>query len=183
MIVRLRDKMSAMEMEKVYAVPHDAKRWADHVVRVDYTIQLGRTVAVRNTVADLSCGNGSIANGITADLVILGDYAGSYQFQGDLVETLPLLGPSDLYVCTETLEHVDDPELVLSLIKQTGAATLLLSTPVDCFDDDNPEHYWAWDQAGVEELLTKAGWTVQEYSALDLRKMQSPYIFGCWLCH
>jgi hypothetical protein len=34
--------------------------------------------------------------------------------------------------------------------------------------DDNPEHLWAWDEQGVEEMLVEAGWeTIDAYIELD----------------
>jgi 2-polyprenyl-3-methyl-5-hydroxy-6-metoxy-1,4-benzoquinol methylase len=87
-----------------------------------------------------------------------------------------------LYICCETLEHLDDPETVLKAIR-SKTQNLVLSTPVDAWRDiTNPEHYWAWDRAAVEEMLRSAGFTVAVYNALDLRPAGGEYCFGIWWC-
>lgn len=179
---RLRDAYTPAELRRVYETPHDHRRWADHITRVDVTVAFAKTLlGTVSTVADLSCGNGSIANGLGAETTYLGDYAPGYPIHGPIEETLGQIPRVDAFVLSETLEHLDEPEPVLRHIRMKSAA-LVLSTPVDCWNDPNPEHYWAWDREGVEELLTASGWRVQAYTALDLRPMTGAYCFGIWVC-
>ena len=64
---------------------------------------------------------------------------------------------ADLFICSETVEHLDDPDTVLKHIRKRCRA-LVLSTPLAEFTPVNPEHYWGWDHDGVREMLTAAEW-------------------------
>jgi hypothetical protein len=71
----------------------------------------------------------------------------------------------DVFVLSETLEHVERPAELLAAIRKK-ARHLLLSTPLAEFDDRNPEHYWGWDKAGIRELLDVAGWRADHFETL-----------------
>jgi hypothetical protein len=131
--------------------------------------------------ADLSCGNGAILDGIGAARSYKGDYAPGHAITGPLEQTLDELPNVDLYVCSETLEHLDEPDAVLVRIR-SKASLLLLSTPVGAWGDSNPEHYWAWSRADVEEMLTAAGFKTVVYNELDFRPAGMAYAFGIWGC-
>lgn len=111
----------------------------------------------------------------------LGDFAPGYEIQGKIEDTIGTIDPVDLYVLTETLEHLDDPGAVLREIRDK-TRFLLVSTPVDCWEDTNREHYWAWSREGVEELMTDAGFTVLTYNIIDSRTYGEPYCYGIWSC-
>jgi hypothetical protein len=86
----------------------------------------------------------------------LGDYAPGYTYHGPIERTIDAIPPVDLFLCCETLEHLDEPEAVLKAIRYK-TNKLLISTPICTFIDDNPEHYWAWDQEAVVGMLRYAG--------------------------
>ena len=86
----------------------------------------------------------------------------------------------DLWILSETLEHLDDPELVLRLIRERAKA-LVLSTPVGADGDTNPEHLWSWSADDVAEMLEAAGWTVQLHKVLE-HPAGGIYSFGLWGC-
>lgn len=182
MIRRLRPAHSPERLAEIYATPHDHRKWVDHHLRVDLTIALARWLAragVRSA-ADLSCGNGAIIDALDAPNRYRGDFAPGYPIVGPLEETLHQIPTVDLYICSETLEHVDDPAAVLKLIR-SKARSLVLSTPVEAWNDPNEEHYWAWDRAGVEELLAAAGFEVAAYATADFRHINPHfYCFGMW---
>jgi hypothetical protein len=178
---RLRPAHTAEQLAEIYPKPHDHRRWRDHHVRVDTTIALAKGVDDVASVADLSCGNGAIAKAVEAETTILGDYAPGYDIHGPIEQTIQQIPDVDLYVCSESIEHLDDPDLVLKLIR-AKARHLVLTTPVDNWGDANIEHYWAWSRADVEQMLTAAGWTVQVTNILDMRGAWSPYQFGMWVC-
>lgn len=182
MIKRLRPYPSHEELAAMYAAPHDHRMYGrGHDERVEATVRLALDeIAERDYVADLSCGNGEIARRITTRATALGDYAPGYEITGPLEETLLELDFADVYVCSETLEHVDDPEHVLDMIYQR-ARTLLLSTPLECWDDANGEHMWAWDREGVEHLAAKCGWEPQAFTSVDSRTYGEPYLYGIWV--
>lgn len=189
MRVRLRPAPNAMEMALLYPRPHAHARWADHVIRVGETIRLAQALLpVGGTVADLSCGDGAIAHGLLgARNLILGDFAPGWPIQGPIERTaLDVARDSvDLWILSETLEHLDDPELVLRLVR-ARARRLVLSTPDGERPDPadarcNPEHVWGWDCEEVGRMLEATGWT-----PLRRRVLEHPaggmYSFQLWGC-
>lgn len=177
---RLRPAWSAGDLARIYATPHDHRRWADHHLRVDATISLGRWICDgAKSGADLSCGNGSILGALPLATKHFGDFAPGYDLCGPLEETIGKIPRVDLFVCSESLEHLDDPDAALAAIRPK-AKVLLLSTPVDCWDDDNPEHYWAWSREDVERMLADAGFSPFVFMAVDFRQLGLPYCFGIW---
>lgn len=164
---RLRPMPSAAELAELYATPHDHTRWADHLLRVDVTVQVGCWMIhrTRPVIADLSTGDGAIPRGIAEEAapeaqLILGDYAPGYEYTGPIERTVEELADdsANLFVCSETLEHLDNPDAVLARIR-AKAHRLLVSTPIGETDPaDNPEHVWGWDTEAVCAMLAAAGW-------------------------
>lgn len=181
MIQRLRPRWDDAALAALYAEPHDHRRYGrGHGERVAATIDLALgAILTRDTVADLSCGNGVIARALTPE-PILGDYAPGYPITGPLETTLGNLTHVDVYVLSETLEHLDDPEAVLRLIRDRST-WLVLSTPLEAWGDTNAEHYWAWDRIGVEDLLAAAGWVPVVHDTVDSREYGEPYLYGIWV--
>lgn len=191
---RIREAYSAEKLAEIYAKPHHHGFWADHRIRVAVTIQLAHSLVGHKVpaIADLSCGDASIAkalgergaeilDGEPAPRLYLGDYAPGYEFEGPLAETVWHIPHVDLYICSETLEHLDEPDMALKMFRRKADA-LILSTPVGAWEDRNPEHYWAWSREDVEEMLTAAGWGVRVYNELDCRPGGGEYAFGIWGC-
>lgn len=158
-----------------YPTGYHHTEWPDHVERVDETVRFA-VRSLRGTagarVADLSCGDGELTTRIhralgAASPVILGDLnsrgiAAAGPERPDacipLPDALAYLEPVDLYVCSETLEHLDDPDAFLSDLRPL-TKRLLLTTPVGESTDGNPEHYWGWDTDAVGAMLDAAGFT------------------------
>ena len=178
---RLRPAHTPEQLAEIYPQPHDHTHWRDHHVRVDATIALAKGIENVTSVADLSCGDAAIARAVNAATTILGDYAPGYQHHGPIEETIHSIPEVDLYVCSESIEHLDDPDTVLKLIR-SKAQHLVLTTPVDNWGDANIEHYWSWSRQDVEAMLTAAGWRFEVYNMLDMRAAWSPYCFGMWVC-
>jgi SAM-dependent methyltransferase len=180
---RLRPAYTAEQLRQVYETPHDHRKWADHHLRVDSTIVLARWLSAMKgvrTAADLSCGNGAILDAIPAEKKYYGDFAPGYDFTGPLEETLDQIPNVDLYICSETIEHLDDPDKVLAQIRQK-AKMMVLSTPIGEDDDNNPEHYWGWDMAAVGEMLAAAGW--QRGADMEVRLRPAfVYDYQIWAC-
>lgn len=179
---RLREAMTPEELAKVYAVPHDARRYGyGHYLRVEATIVLARWMAIdfrASSVADLSTGNAAIVDALPSSVkeVYLGDFAPGYEFHGPIEETVFRIPSVDLFICSETIEHLDDPEGVLEAIRQR-ARTLILSTPIGEDDLGNPEHYWGWDQEAVEKMVRQVGWTPRARTDLVL---PDTYSYQLW---
>lgn len=185
MIKKLREFYTAEELAEIYATPHDHVIYGrGHGIRVNMTIQLAKDMAYQaeaKSVADLSCGNGAIAKALDVEKTILGDYAEGYEYSGPLEVNLKNIENVDLYICSESIEHVEDPSSVLKLIR-SKSQTLILSTPIDAWYDTNDEHYWAWGKQDVEMLLKNAGWTPDVFVMLDTTVFDEPYIYGMWGC-
>lgn len=175
---RLREAMTAEQLAETYREPHDARRWPDHQVRVAESIAFIREqVGPVRTAADLSCGNGQILNGVDVEQAFLGDLAPGYGIEGPIETTVLSIEPVDLFVCSETLEHVDDPDLVLTRIR-AKAATVFVSTPTwETEAHNNPEHYWSWGLDDISQMLTQAGFTKQTMRLLPL----GFYTFQLWV--
>lgn len=179
--VRLLERFTPEQLAQFYALPHPAVGVPDHDVRIAVTVALARSVTP-STVADLSCGDAAIAKRLAATRTILGDLAPGYEITGPIESTIHNLPPVDLLICTETVEHLDDPDSVLKAARGK-TLSLVLSTPVDCFGDTNPQHYWAYDREAVEAMLTAAGFGVVTYAELDFTPLGSHhYRFGIFLC-
>lgn len=197
MIKQLRPFYTDAELARVYASPYDHTRWNDHKSRVASTIEItsrwGRGKGWQHGV-DLTCGDGAILGGLVDAGVLLGAYYGDMvqmagppyldvigRVEDTIVAHIAEAGrpaPYDLYVCSETLEHVQDPAALLANARRL-ADHMVLSTPVDEADDvDNPEHYWSWGIADVAGLLEAAGWRPQRLEVLPLPFYQ----FQVWCC-
>jgi hypothetical protein len=177
---RFRPAYSDDELARIYPKPWHNEGWGDHTVRIAQTIALAHDMCPEGywTVADLSCGDASIAQGISAGHLYLGDFAPGYPRQGMVEDTIESFTDDtlDLFILTETLEHVDDPDALLRRIR-VKSKHLLLSTPLDEVSGVNHEHYWVWGFYDIAEMLREAGWTPvlqrNVYHTMDFQ------IWGC----
>lgn len=185
MRTRLRSMPTADELARLYAVPHDHTRWPDHLYRVDVTTAMaGQLLPLGGTLADLSCGNAAIAKRLAsshvAGKVTLGDYAPGYSLTGAIEQTIDLIDPVDLFICSETIEHLDDPDAVLKKIR-AKTDRLVLSTPDGETNNWNPEHVWGWDSEAVEAMLRAAGFAPVVHTTVDTSRMGG-YVYQIWGC-
>jgi hypothetical protein len=179
---RLRPAHPPEDLASIYRVPHRHSGWIDHRMRVTFSAMLANAILLDvKTGADLSCGDGALLGAIPLQTRIFGDLASGWPITGPIEQTIDQIPDVDLLVCAETIEHLDDPDLVLKKAR-AKASRLLLSTPIEAWEDDNPEHYWAWDRAEVDGMLAAAGFSVTVFLALDLRPAQGDYCFGIWAC-
>lgn len=185
MIKQLRPFHSPEYLAEMYAQPHNHNLFGrGHYIRVELTKVLFKELCGSvnaKSGADLSCGNGEIIQSFPLNDCFLGDFAPGYRFTGPLDKTLKEIPKVDVYVCSETLEHVEDPKDILSKIRGRSKS-LVLTTPIEKWDDTLAEHYWAWDREGIESLLEETGWRVTTYVAFDSTVFGEPYIYGMWCC-
>lgn len=180
---RLRPAHTPVELEILYREPHDHTPWQDHVSRVATTCAFARTVVgpTGGDAADLSCGDGAVLKLLDVEgRRFFGDFAPGHELIGPIESTVEQIPRVDLFVCCETLEHLDDPDLVLKQIR-AKTRVLLLSTPVEAWEDTNVEHYWAWSAAGVDAMLLRAGFIPHAYMQLDYRPAGGEYAYGVWV--
>lgn len=186
---QLRPMLDRGRLRQLYAVPHQHAKWFDHRVRVDVTVAIAaQHMPTAGVIADLSCGDAEIPRRIAertkAEMIILGDYAPGYELTGPIEQTIEQVGKSsvDLWVCSETIEHLEDPDSVLAKIRQR-TDKLILSTPDGETDPNrNPEHIWGWDSEAVGNMLAEAGFRPLSYSTLDLRPAGYEYCYQIWVC-
>lgn len=177
-IHRNRPAYSEEELSRIYAIPHRHDQWEDHVHRVERTIAFARRNALYGRVADLSCGDGTIALALSSE-AILGDFAPGYPLQGPIDETIKKIPFVDVFILSETLEHLDTPVRTLQKIRNK-TRSLLLTTPVHPpgVIDENPEHYWTWNAGGVESVLNEAHFSVIDYEECF---NGIGYTYGIWM--
>jgi ABC-type transport system substrate-binding protein len=180
MIKRLRPKWSDAKLKKIYATPHDHTAWQDHILRVNKTLEIAQSIDGVKSAADLSAGDASIIIALGLSETYIGDYAPRYEYTGPIEQTIEQIPDVDLYICSETLEHLDNP---IAVLKQIRAKTkyLLLTTPHAKFNDVNEEHYWAWDKDGIAELLAEAGFETVSFELLELEN-DYYYDYQIWVC-
>ena len=178
---QLRPFYTAEQRARIYGHAYDHTRWPDHVERVARTVQVLDDFAAKTgarTVADLSCGDGAIVGQSRHPWT--GRHLDDYTRGGPVEHTIQALSPVDMFVCSETLEHVEDPDGLLVEIRGK-ARHLLLTTPDGEDDDRNPEHYWGWDAGDLRAMLERAGWT-DNTAELFTPSSVPYYTFQIWRC-
>lgn len=178
---QLRPFYTPEQLAQVYGHTYNHMIWPDHIERVNKTTELLDTFAFATnarTVADLSCGDGAVVNNSRWpwELKIMGDYTTT----GPIEEALTHIQHVDMFVLSETLEHVENPDSLLRAIRVV-ADHLLLTTPHGEITDENPEHYWGWDRAGIQEMLDQAGWTPIAGELFTPTSVDY-YTFQMWMC-
>jgi SAM-dependent methyltransferase len=77
------------------------------------------------------------------------------------VEELPVAdGAYDIVLCTQVLEHVDDPARAVRELRRVTApgGRVLASTHGVMLYHPNPQDLWRWTHTGLERLFRDAGW-------------------------
>lgn len=152
------------------------------------------------TVLDPACGDGwvvetahrilpikkaylsDVSPGVTNQLV-------NHRFAFDCQLTtrdifVALDGPDqvDAVVLTETLEHLEDPDLALRMAREK-ARWLVASSPLvpEGVEDHTNEHLWSFDEQGYGDMLAQAGW--EPMMTLLVHVKDHPYptmqVWGC----
>lgn len=136
------------------------------------------------TAADLAAGDGELLRQVqtqcpgavtfTSDLVPHPELDSS----GPIEATLDQCPDVDLFVCSETLEHLDDPDDVLRRITSKSRYQII-STPNGEPNLINTEHYWTWDTEGIRGMAEQAG--LRPLSQLLFTPTPLYYTFQIWL--
>ena len=186
MRTRLREAYTPEHVAALYEPGYDHTIWRDHRDRVQRTIEFTLTNALDiRSIADLSAGDGAIPLTVAKEAnvtdISLGDMSPAwvdYAHHGAIEDTITDLSPVDLFICSETLEHLDDPDAVLVAIRGK-AKRLILSTPCD-ETLKNPEHYWAWGAADIAAMLEDVGWQPTAYQFIEYQSLDVRY--QLWAC-
>lgn len=173
--MRLRPKYGDEELAVIYDHMYDHVKWPEHMTRVNWTVsRLNRWIALQRPeikkVVDLSCGDGAILNGVIASEKEYGDIVSAHHLtmiSRPAEESVKLI-TGDLLICSETLEHLDDPDAFLVDASQ-NFRYVAITTPLGEMNDYNWEHYWGWDLIGVNDMLQATQWypLVEETLPLD----------------
>lgn len=148
---------------------HQERLKVASLMTVDFLMTQHR---ILRSVVDLGCGDGGLLSLVrprVPDTIQLWGYdlqqtnveharAGiDVRFGDFLTEDIDW---ADIAVCTEVLEHLDDPH---GFVRRIGEHTghLVASSP----NGETPEnhdglHMWGWDMDGYAELVEQAGFTV-----------------------
>lgn len=184
---KLREFYTEDERLSLYSKPYDCfERGSDHIERVAVTAGLAIGAVQRyglRSAADLSCGTGTLletARRVTGISTWTGDLVPTPRLDtsGPIEQTIKNCPEVDLFVCSETLEHLEDPDSILKGIRSVSRY-LILSTPDGENNSLNPEHYWSWESADVREMLGAAGFAPQ--SLLLFTPTPRYYTFQVWL--
>lgn len=171
------------DLSEIYDHQYNHELWNDHRVRVKLTASFATWFSEARTAADLSCGDGAILKFVDEVLKFercyFGDFVDGYEFKGPIEETIDQIPNVDLFILSETLEHLDDPDSVLRKVRKK-TKYLVLSTPDGEWTDSNPEHVWGWDNAEVRSMLIAAGFTIDIYNSLKFT--DGYYTFQIWGC-
>jgi Methyltransferase domain len=182
---QLRDFWPEGKLAEIYPRGYDHTLWGAHVERIDKSRELIDRYAARNrltTVADLSCGDGALVQGSSHDWWErhLGDFNSGWKYQGRIEKTIWEIPQVDMFVCSETLEHLEDPDAILRRIHKVSRH-LFISTPLSETNNANPEHYWGWGARDIAAMLTEAGWKTQQ-GVMFTPTSDRYYTFQMWLC-
>ena len=180
MRTRLRPVYKDDELLNIYPKPHNHLQFKDHLLRVEKSIELLKQYNTYKSIADLSAGDATIINSLQSNKKYIGDYAPGYEFTGHIDDTIKHIPNVDLFICSETLEHLDDPDTTLTAIR-AKTKYLFISTPKGEDNHKNVEHYWGWDDQDVKDMLVKAGFDPVVYFLLELKK-DFHYDYQMWIC-
>lgn len=189
----------AVERE-VYSRTYDHTRWQEHRNRVMFTAQVIRDYMVAQSalespyfIADLSAGDQVLA--LTAARMaghyiypknvrlLTGDIAPGCMLTAPISQSISLLADQsvDMFICSETLEHMQRPDWLLAEIRRV-AKHAIISTPAwpddqpDWSDEANEEHYWQWNTEALSMMLHEAGFTNLEFRLLP----EEHYTYQIW---
>ena len=150
-----------------------------HHQRDHATIRIGQNIKPDpETIVDLSAGGGKIAKEIGRYFGVepfLSDlsYKYGYAMHGPMEDVIEHIPDWDLWINTETVEHLEDPDYILRRGREK-AKRMLLSTPtLEKVERQAEGHLWVWDRAGVERMCVAAGWRPVHFEQISL--------FGIWI--
>jgi SAM-dependent methyltransferase len=142
--------------------PRGIPAWSIRRPLADWLQEEGRAAAGKR-VLDIGCGvkpyypffAGAVSYvGVDVQENPYADITGS-------AEALPVEDASfDVVLCTQVLEHVDDPARVVAELRRVTApgGRVLASTHGVMLYHPNPQDLWRWTHTGLDRLFRNGGW-------------------------
>lgn len=170
-------------LAELYGGMYDHTKWDEHRTRVQWTTrQLQHFIDLRTDitrVVDLSCGDGAILNGLNVPNKIYGDMvqADHLTIAAMPAEISVRYMQGDLLICSETIEHLDDPDQFLR-DAQENFKYIAITTPLGETDPEkNYEHYWGWDLLDINKMLRVTQW----YPLMEATLPLDYYTYQFWI--
>lgn len=153
--------------------PQWMQRWVevDNYRLYEFMARVGASLPSEARVLDAGAGEGKYYDELAHTRYVgidlsVGDSAWDYSHLDALADLihLPFAQASfEAAVCTQVLEHVPEPSLVLRELFRvlTPGGQLFLSVPQSWYQHQKPYDYYRYTSFGVRYLLEKAGFVVQ----------------------
>lgn len=96
-----------------------------------------------------------------------------------VIERYESLGPFDVVICCEVLEHEPEPAALMDQIEgalKEGGMFIITTRGIGYGLHDAPEDYWRFTQYGLEHLISAAGLTALE--VVDDKEAMGVYAYG-----
>lgn len=151
-----------------------------HRARMDVALQMVLDSGAKHVV-DLGCGDGGMLSLLAA--ADRGISARGYDFAPaneigwlergvmcyplDFVNRWGEIPGADLYLATEVLEHLEEPEEVVRRVAQRGSMLVASSPWGESAASIDGSHNWAWDMEGYADLFKRAGMRVLQHVKAD----------------
>lgn len=171
---------------KTFDIPHshDAEWYkdrelADHINQSDHRPRLMQVLEYLKeiakpemTICDFGCGNGGLIKEIEKELP---NTIWGYDLQPSNVKDAKEKGTDVIYkdfinedwivpdiaICTETLEHLVDPDAFLNKLKENGVKYIIASSPdYETADFHAPFHLWVFTENSYKEMFEQNEWIV-----------------------
>lgn len=122
-------------------------------------------------VLDLGCGQKPYKSFFVRPQLYIGvDLRSKFADVIASAENLPFRSSCfDVVLCTQVLEHVEEPKRLLEEIKQVlrVKGLLILSTHGFWIEAHEPTDYWRWTLQGLEKLMKSADFNIVKTSSME----------------
>lgn len=153
----------------------------DYVHQATALSGVGMGKLIELTVSDLGCGDGGLLQLLARDDVDSWGYdfqpsnAAGWAERGVQAYALDVFGVDrgsvhlgDISVCTEVLEHLEDPHGAVEWIAQSSQWLVASSPHTETDISHDACHAWAWDMDGYRALLEGVGFEVIRHEAVGM---------------
>lgn len=164
--------------KEIPAADHINQHDGGHRFRLLKTLEHLKLVSKpEDTVCDFGCGNGGLIREIQQELP---NQIWGYDLMPNNIKDAQMKGTTcielcdfvvdpnkqvkypDIAICTEVLEHLEDPDGFLVRLKNNGVKTIIASSPnYETPTYHAPGHLWVFNGETYKDMFVTAGWTVE----------------------